>query len=165
MYSWLFWDVSLLRENIEDDPKSGHKMKYRIHPIERTVRMQVVKFFCSRGFVKHSYNRTPNKCQSWCYKARGKVCDLVWVTSGGKFNMRRRSLVLAGPPKSAKTRRGGGGVRLLRTVCLIGRIRYLNIHHLLVLKLLLHILRNMIWTSSDFFFKPSFTPTCGSRHS
>ena len=49
----------------------------------------------------------PNECRSQCYKARGKVCDLVWVTSGGKFNM-RQSLALAGPPKSAKIRGGGG---------------------------------------------------------
>ena len=35
-------------------------------------------------------------------KARGKVIDLVWVMSGGKFNMMRRSLALAGPPKSAE---------------------------------------------------------------
>ena len=50
-------------------------------------------------------------------KARGKVCDLVWVTTGGKFTMRRRFLVLAGPPKSAKNR---GVVRLFKTVRLIG---------------------------------------------
>ena len=39
--------------------------------------------------------------------ARGKICDLVWVTSGGKFNMRRQSLALAGPLKTAKNRGGG----------------------------------------------------------
>ena len=43
--------------------------------------------------------------------ARGKVC--VLVTSGGRFNIRRRSLALAGPPISANNR---GGVRLFRTV-------------------------------------------------
>ena len=32
---------------------------YHIRPIKRTVRVQVGKFFCSRGFVKHSYNHTP----------------------------------------------------------------------------------------------------------
>ena len=36
--------------------------------------------------------------------ARGKVCDLVLVTSGGRFNIRRRSLALAGPPISAINR-------------------------------------------------------------
>ena len=34
--------------------------------------------------------------------------------------MRRRSLALAGPPKSAKNRGGGGGLRLFKTVRLIG---------------------------------------------
>ena len=34
--------------------------------------------------------------------ARGKVC--VLVTSGGIFNIRRRSLALAGPQISAKNR-------------------------------------------------------------
>ena len=38
---------------------------------------------------------------------------MVWVTSGGKFNMRRQSLALAGPPKSAKEK-GGGGVALIQ---------------------------------------------------
>ena len=65
----------------------------------------------------------PNECRMRCYKARGKVCDLLWVTSGGKFNMRRRCLALAGPPKSAKNR--GVGVCLFKTVRLIGRIRYI----------------------------------------
>ena len=32
---------------------------YRMRPIKRTVRVQVGKFFCSRGFVKHLYNRNP----------------------------------------------------------------------------------------------------------
>ena len=31
------------------------------------------------------------------------------VTSGGRFNIRRQSLALAGPPISAKNRGGGGG--------------------------------------------------------
>ena len=31
----------------------------------------------------------------------------VLVTSGGRFNIRRRSLALAGPPISAKNRGGG----------------------------------------------------------
>ena len=90
-------------------------LKYRNRPIKRIVRVQVGKSFGSRDFVKHSYNRSmlPDK-------ARGKVCDLVWVTSGGKF-MRGRSLSLAGPPKSAKN---GGGVRLFKTVQLIRQIRY-----------------------------------------
>ena len=64
-------------------------------------------------------------------KARGKVCDLVWVTSRRKFNMWRWSLALAGPPKSAEKKAGGGGgggggggVRLFKTVRLIGWIRY-----------------------------------------
>ena len=52
-------------------------------------------------------------------KARGKVYDLVSVTSGGRFNIRRQSLVLAGPPISAKNR---GGLRLFGTVRLIKRI-------------------------------------------
>ena len=34
--------------------------------------------------------------------ARGKLC--VLVTSGGRFNIRRRPLALAGPPISAKNR-------------------------------------------------------------
>ena len=46
------------------------------------------------------------------------ICDLVLVTSGGRFNIRRRSLALAGSPISAKN----GGVRLFGTVRLIGRI-------------------------------------------
>ena len=36
--------------------------------------------------------------------ARGKVSDLVLVTSRGRFNIRIRSLALAGPPISAKNR-------------------------------------------------------------
>ena len=38
--------------------------------------------------------------------ARGnsKVCALVLVTSGARFNIRRQSLALAGPPISAKNR-------------------------------------------------------------
>ena len=32
------------------------------------------------------------------------MCDLVLVTSGGRLNIRRRSLALAGPPISAKNR-------------------------------------------------------------
>ena len=36
--------------------------------------------------------------------ARGKVC--VLVTSGGRFNKRRRSLALAGPTNFAKNSRG-----------------------------------------------------------
>ena len=36
--------------------------------------------------------------------ARGKVC--VVVTSGGRFNVRRQSLALAGPPISAQIRWG-----------------------------------------------------------
>ena len=32
---------------------------YRIRLIKRTVRVQVGKFFCSWGFVKHLYNRNP----------------------------------------------------------------------------------------------------------
>ena len=52
----------------ETDPRAGDKdlygmvygyLYYRIRPIKRTMRVQVGKFFCSRGFVKHSYNRTP----------------------------------------------------------------------------------------------------------
>ena len=39
--------------------------------------------------------------------ARGKVCDLVLVTSGGRFNIRRRSVALAGPQFPQKI--GGGG--------------------------------------------------------
>ena len=54
--------------------------------------------------------------------ARGKVCDLVSVTSGGEsFNIRKRSLVFAGPPISARNR---GGVRLFGTVRFIGGIWY-----------------------------------------
>ena len=34
-------------------------LNYRIRPIKRTMRVQVGNFFCSRGFVKHLYNRTP----------------------------------------------------------------------------------------------------------
>ena len=58
----------------------------------------------------------PNECQSRCNKARGKVCDSVWVTSGVKFNMRRRSVVLAGPRKSAKNRGVGGGALIQDSV-------------------------------------------------
>ena len=54
-----------------------------------------------------------------CRPVRGKVC--VLVTSGGRFNIRRRSLALAGPQISAKNRRG---VRLFGTVHLFKRIRY-----------------------------------------
>ena len=50
---------------------------------------------------------------------------VIWfgLLLGGIFNIRRRSLALAGPPKSAKNR--GGGVHLFKTVRLIGRILYL----------------------------------------
>ena len=48
-------------------PENIFKKQYCIRPIKRTVRVQVGNFFCSRGFVKHSYNRTPNKCRSRCY--------------------------------------------------------------------------------------------------
>ena len=34
---------------------------YRICPIKRTLWVQVGNFFCSRGFVKHTYNRIPNE--------------------------------------------------------------------------------------------------------
>ena len=44
-----------------------------------------------------------------------------------KFNMRRRSLAFACPPKLTKKIGGGGGVRLFNTVRLIGRIRYKKI--------------------------------------
>ena len=37
--------------------------------------------------------------------ATGKVCDLVLVTFEGRFNIRRRCLALAGPPKI-----GGGAL-------------------------------------------------------
>ena len=53
---------------------------------------------------------------------------MCMVTSGGRFNIRRRSLALAGPPISAKKWGGGEGVgvRLFGTVRLFKRIRYLN---------------------------------------
>ena len=101
---------------------------------------KLVKLFCSRDFVKHLYNRTPQwvpialrtQC---CFpdKARGKVCDLVWVTSGGKFNMRRRSLALAGHPKSAKNRGGGALIqdsvlnRANTVLCFGETLRYLQV--------------------------------------
>ena len=51
----------------------------------------------------------------------GKREDMCLVTSGGRFNIRRRSLALAGPPISPKNR---GWVRLMGTMRLIKRLRY-----------------------------------------
>ena len=75
----------------------------------RWMKVLAVSFRCcmplkGQTTVFARLSAAPNEGRLRCYKARGKVCDLVWVTSGWKFNMRRRSLALAGPPKSAKNR-------------------------------------------------------------
>ena len=47
---WKFWFYSLIYVKFET---------YRIRLIKRTVRVEVGKIFCRRGFVKHQYNHTP----------------------------------------------------------------------------------------------------------
>ena len=88
-------------------------LSYRIRPIKRTMQVQVGRFLCSRGFVKHLYNRTPQWVPiavlrtadraelNAAFQTRQEERYVIWIglLLGGNLNMRRWSLALAGPPK------------------------------------------------------------------